>query len=235
MAPLTRISGPSATPKAKMFASIITPLAAQAFKSEHVEHEFSNTKSIYNIKSDIEMTTDDDTPIVVTVQYDPVTGLRPSEAAVRQALDRQLSQRTTPINKNEPIIVNFLKQNIQPQLPIRLQQQQRPSIRIPIHNQHQHNPFLPPRVPQPSRTLPSQPLVQRLPNPLLQNGSIRLVQAPKPLINRQLFQTVKMPRLPNRNINSAWTSNFHPPGFFAYLEFFLNKIFKELVFILVLF
>jgi hypothetical protein len=218
MPPLPRISGPSSTPRAKLFASIIAPYTAEAFKSDHQTQD----TSISYPKSDIEMTTDDDTPIIVTVQYDPETGGRPSEVAIRQAVEHQLNQRSNPINKKDPVVLNFLKPPIQPQLPIRFSQQQqvvyqpipqRPSLRIATPTVQQLNSFLPSTVPQPSRALSSLPFVHRPPHSFLQNGNIRPKQAPKPFINRQQFQTIKLPRLPNRNISSAWGNSFYSTGF----------------------
>jgi hypothetical protein len=184
--------------------------------------------------------TDDDAPIIVKVRYNPEAGTLPSEDAIRQAVDNQLNQRSDKKSKKEPIIVNFLGKNIQPQLPIRPQQpvfnqsqlpiQQRPSLQTLIPSQqkqqiHQRNPSLPQIAPKPSRTSSSIPPVHRPPHPFLQNGNIHPVQAPKPLIKRKQLQSIKIPQLPNRNISSGRTNRTSSTGFFAYLQF-IFLIFK---------
>ena len=88
MAPLSRISGPSSTPKARMFA---TPFVPAKLPRSHRE------------------LTDDDTPIVVKVRYHADAGGPPSEHVVRQAIDEQFHrQRWNRRRKHEPLIVNFL-------------------------------------------------------------------------------------------------------------------------------
>ena len=90
MAPLARISGPSSTPKANLFATITAP-------------DQSN-----RLTSDIERTNDDDTPIIVKVRYDARTGVLPSDDAIRKAIRHQISDRN---RKKDPIIVDFSKPN----------------------------------------------------------------------------------------------------------------------------
>ena len=90
MAPLSRISGPSLTPKAKMFA---TPFVPAKLPRSHRE------------------LTDDDTPIIVKVRYHADAGGPPSELVVRQAIDDQLQQqRWNRRRKHEPLVVTFLGQ-----------------------------------------------------------------------------------------------------------------------------
>jgi hypothetical protein len=104
MAPLARISGPSSTPKANLFATITAPV-----QSHRLSPEFS--KISYG-KSDIERT-DDDTPIFVKVRYDPRMGVVPSDDAVRKAISHHISDRN---RRRDPIIVDFSKPNKQTKL-----------------------------------------------------------------------------------------------------------------------
>jgi len=172
MAPLAKISGPSSTPQAKLFASTYAPVDKQTNKLNPLKQEISKKHQ----KFDIEMT-DDDAPIIVKIRYDPRNGVLPSEDAVKKAINNNIFDKKT---KNNPIIVNFFEQNIQRRLPSPSQ--------LPL---------------QPSRTLPSIP----------HNKNIRPVQAPKPLINRQKYQFLNLPKLPNRNISSASTKEFNRTGF----------------------
>jgi len=199
IAPLARISGPSSSPQAKMFATINPPTDNQINRSNHSQ--------ISNQKSDIEMT-DDNTPIIVKVRYDPQTGVRPSEDAVRKALDNQIFDRKTEKN---PIVLHFFGQNSQLQLSNRMQQNSFPSG-IPL---------------QSSRTSLS------MPHPFLYDKNIRPVQPPKPFINHQKIQSLQIRRLPNRNISSLSTNESARTGLLftlIYNLFFLfsNKILKEL-------
>jgi hypothetical protein len=104
MAPLARISGPSSTPKANLFATITAPV-----QSHRLSPEFS--KISYG-KSYIERT-DDDTPIFVKVRYDPRMGVVPSDDAVRKAISHHISDRN---RRRDPIIVDFSKPNKQTKL-----------------------------------------------------------------------------------------------------------------------
>ena len=96
IAPLRRIAGPSCTPQAKMFATPFAPVHLLA------------------VQSSLELTDDDERPLIVKVRYDADAGARPSERAVRQAIDEQLQeqqqQRANQRMKHEPLIVNFLGQ-----------------------------------------------------------------------------------------------------------------------------
>lgn len=139
--------------------------------------------------------TDDDATVIVRVRYDPETGAPPSEEAVREAVNNQLMQRIGPNRKKDPIIVDFMRQNIPPNMPMRPQQpmfnrsvqpfQQRPSLRIPIAPQQlrlQRNPSPLLRPIRPPHFMPSGPPVQRL----QQNTHIRPIQ-PVPFIRQQIF------------------------------------------------
>lgn len=90
MAPLSRISGSSSTPKAKMFA---IPFVPAKLPRSHLD------------------LTDDDTPIIVKVRYHADAGAPPSEHVVRQAIDEQFQQqRWNRRRKHQPLIVSFLGQ-----------------------------------------------------------------------------------------------------------------------------
>ncbi|UJR13524.1 hypothetical protein I4U23_000538 [Adineta vaga] len=196
MPPLAHIVGPSTSPKAKLFASIVAPVDTQAGKSTIVTQDVVSTRtSICSKRSEVEMT-DDDATVIVKVRYDPESGGPPSEDTVRQAIDNQLIQRSGLNKKKEPIVVNFIGQNLQPNLPIRPHQptfnrqilpfQQRPSLRIPIQSQPsqiQQNPFPLPRPTQPTTIFPLPPPVNHIP----QNSNIRPAQALQPSIRQQTF------------------------------------------------
>ncbi|CAF1479164.1 unnamed protein product [Rotaria sp. Silwood1] len=131
MAPLSRILGPCATPKAKLFATTIAPTDAQTIKSNQIKQDdISDIQSIYNTKSDVDFINnyydDDDEgpPIIVKVQYDPQNDPPPDEDFIRQAVNDQLDQLPNNINHQEPIVFNFIGRNIKPDLSVRVQQQQ---------------------------------------------------------------------------------------------------------------
>jgi len=106
MAPLAHISGPSSTPQAKMFATPAAPSDNTANRSQ----QFSR---ISRGRSDMG-TIDEDAPIIVKVRYDPQTGGRPTEDAVRKALNQQ---RFDQKMRTEPIVLNFFEQkNAHPQI-----------------------------------------------------------------------------------------------------------------------
>ena len=132
MAPLARISGPSSTPQAKMFATITAPTDKPTKKSHH--------------------SIDEDAPIIVKVRYDPQAGGRPTDDAVRKAINQQIFDQKP---RKEPIVLNFFEQR----------------------NAHSHirqHP-LPTRITLPSsRTFPS------VPHPFLRNRSTHVVQSAKP-------------------------------------------------------
>ncbi|CAF1610360.1 unnamed protein product [Adineta ricciae] len=196
MAPLTRIAGPSSSPRAKLFASATAPMDMHVPQSSAVTTQgiISTRTSVCSRGSDVD-TIDDDATVIVRVRYDPDIAPPPSEEAVREAINNQLMQRTGPNRKKEPIIIDFMRQNIQPNIPVRPPQpsfnrsvlpfQQRPSLRIPIAPQQlrlQQNPF---PLPRPTRAPPHMPSglpIQRL----QQNTYIRPVQ-PVPLIRQQTF------------------------------------------------
>jgi hypothetical protein len=137
--------------------------------------------------------TDDDAPIIVKIQYDPRTGVLPSEDAVRKAIDDKIFNKKT---KNHPIVVNSFGQNIQRRLP----NASHPQISL-----------------QPSYSFPSIP---HPPRPFLRAKNIHPMQAPKPLINRQKYQSLNLPQLPNRNISSASIKESNRTGFiFVYRQF----------------
>jgi len=94
MAPLTRITGPISTPRAKMFASIPAPAAGYSQYDREI--------------------IDDDSPIVIKVRYDPRTDVRPSEQFVRAALDQQIRNHKL---KQQPIIMNYSRENFSTQIP----------------------------------------------------------------------------------------------------------------------
>jgi hypothetical protein len=196
MAPLAKISGPSSTPQAKLFASTYAPVDKQTNKLNPLTQKISKNYQ----KFDIEMT-DDDAPIIVKIRYDPRNGVLPSGDAVKKAINNNIFDKKT---KNDPITVNFFEQNNQRRLP-------NPS-QLPL---------------QPSRTFHSIP---HPPHPFIHNKNIRPVQAPKPLINRQKYQFLNLPQLPNRNISSASTKELNRTGFVfclskIYFLLFSNKIF----------
>ncbi|CAF1022037.1 unnamed protein product [Adineta steineri] len=155
MPPLPRIVGPSTSPKAKLFASIVAPVDAQAIKISDLMRKVSKTTTtISSQRSEVDIT-DDDSTVIVKVRYDPSNGAPPSEEAVREAINNQLVQRSHTHGKKEPIVVNFSRQNIQSQFPIRQLQapinrpifsfQQRPPVQIPAHLQQQLQPQSQPR------------------------------------------------------------------------------------------
>jgi hypothetical protein len=183
MAPLTRISGPSSTPQANLFETITAPVKSQ----------------ISNGKSDIEIT-DDDTPIIVKVRYDPKAGVLPTEDAIHQAISHQIFDRK---KRKDPIVVDFFEQNKQSQL---------------------SKPFSNRVALQPSSTFPS---ISRPPHPFLRHRKSHPTEAPKPVINRQQNRSRQIPRLPNRNISSAWTNGVYPKGLF--LCVYLQLIFHILI------
>ncbi|CAF0898023.1 unnamed protein product [Adineta ricciae] len=196
MAPFARITGPSSSPRAKLFASATAPMDVHVPQSSAVTTQgtISTRTSICSRRSDADMT-DDDATVIVRVRYDPDIAPPPSEEAVREAVNNQLMQRTGPNKKKDPIIVDFMRQNIQPNIPVRPPQpifnrsvqpfQQRPSLRIPIAPQQlrlQRNPFPLPRPTRPPPLMPSGLPIQHL----QQNTYVRPVQ-PVPLIRQQTF------------------------------------------------
>jgi hypothetical protein len=139
--------------------------------------------------------TDDDTPIIVKVRYDSQAGVLPTEAAIRQAIDHQIFDRR---KEKDPIVLNFFGQNKQSQL---------------------SKPF-PTRV-----ALQSSCSISHPPNSFLRHKKTQPVQPPKPIINRRQNQSLQIPRLPNRNIISAWTNEVYPTGFFFSLIYNLFLVF----------
>ncbi|CAF0816011.1 unnamed protein product [Didymodactylos carnosus] len=109
--PLPFISGPTSTPKAKMFASVqaptIAPLAYEERVSDITIDEFDN-----------------DEPIYVIAQYDPSTSNKPSEAEIHHAVENQLAnvrkqqqqQQLRPYVSPSKIIVEYNKPPPHPQL-----------------------------------------------------------------------------------------------------------------------
>jgi hypothetical protein len=231
MAPLARILGPSITPKTKLFASIAAPTDAQGMKTNRIIKEISKTPTMSHPKSDVEMS-DDNSTILVKVIYDPITGAPPSEDTLRQAFNNRLIRRSDQKNKKDAIIVNLLEQNSQTKLPIRLQQsvfnrstvsfqqQQRSSIRIPFHSSQpqltqQKNPFSSSlKTSQTPLSLPPLPPIRRASHLSSQNENTHLIQATKPLLDRQEFQTRRLSRLPNQTIKPLRANRSYSTGFF---------------------
>ncbi|CAF3168666.1 unnamed protein product [Rotaria sp. Silwood2] len=232
MAPLSRILGPSSTPKAKLFASIIAPTDAQAIKSSQLTEDLSNIESIYHSKTDIDMT-DDDIPIIVKVEYDPETGY-PNEDIIRQAVNNRLNQLSNNINHQQPIVFNFRGPSIKPNVSVRVQQQQQqqqvynkgdqsveehPSIRIPVFSQekqeenYEENDFIRSKLSRSLNKYPSIHSVHNSSHPFQNNQNISSVQISKPLINRQEVQSNKMQQLPNQNIISSRANEYDKTEF----------------------
>lgn len=170
MAPAARISGPHATLQSKLFANINAPI-------DNLTQQIT--------KSDVVMA-DDDAPIIVKVRYDPLTGVKPSEEAVRKAIDNQMLNN---ISSKEPIVMNFVGQNIQPQV---------------------LKSFSFGKSPQPSYNFPPKP------SSFLHNTNIRPEQLRKPSVNHQSIQPLKVPQLPNRNIHVPLTNGSNSTGFLLF-------------------
>jgi hypothetical protein len=205
MAPLTRISGPSSSPKAKMFASIIAPSDSQAVKSTRPAREKSKTKSASHRKPAVAVNDDDDNaPIIVKVQYDPTTGVRPSEDAVQRAIAAQLKQRSNERSNKDPIVINPAGQIIQPRMPIRppqpyifnrpmLPNQQtinRPLLRMPPSSQQQQQIF---QQQQMYHQRPPQQIFQQRPPQLISQP-----KPPQPMLQQRPPQQITQPKPPQQ-------------------------------------
>lgn len=131
MAPISRISGPIATPRGKMFATATAP-------SENQPNPVSKVR--------FEEPEEDPGPLIVKVRYNPQAGGVPSEDAIRKVIGHQLFDRRA---RKDPIIVDFL----QPNRPAQIQQNP------PLSNSINTRPSrLFPRTPHPSqRSLTPQP------------------------------------------------------------------------------
>jgi hypothetical protein len=231
MAPLPRILGPSTVPKSKLFASIGAPTDAQAIKPSQSTPEIPKITPISHLTPDVERS-DANTPVIVKVIYDPTAGAPPTEDTVLRAIDNQLISRFNKNNKKHPIILNLLEQNIQSKFPNRSQQPvfnrsilpfpQSSSVRIPSYSSRQ-NDFPPSKTSQSSRPFPPLPPKRHASHLPPQNKNTHLVQATKPLLNREKFQSRRLSRLPNQNI----TNKSYLKGFFHLLLFSLTKIHKN--------
>ena len=134
MAPVSRIMGPSSTPIASLFATIIAPSDAKAMKSAQLsllepdtttntlskpmvirndlpaddDHPYDET----DVTGDDYDDDDDDTPIIVKVRYDPNAGAPPSEDLIRQAVDNRLKGSSGPKGAGEPLVLDFRRDSI---------------------------------------------------------------------------------------------------------------------------
>jgi len=233
MAPLPRILGPSTVPKSKLFASIVAPTDAQAIKPSQSTPEIPKITPLSHPTPDVERN-DSNTPVIVKVIYDPTAGAPPTEDTVLRAIDNQLISRFNKNNKKHPIILNLLEQNIQSKFPNRSQQpvfnrsilpfQQSSSVRIPSYSSQQkhQNHFPPSKASQSSRPFPPLPPKRHASHVAPQNDNTHLVQATKPLLNREKFQPRKVSRLPNQNI----TNKSYLKGFFIYFSYLQLKSIK---------
>ena len=165
VAPISRISGPISTPRGKMFATAAAPAENQPYPNEH--HG----------------------PIIIKVRYDPQAGGVPSEDAIRKAIGHQIFDRRA---RKDPIIVNFLQPNRQPQI------QQSP---LPNSITTQPSRFFPP-TPHPSR----RPLPRKIDH---------LVQIPKPFINESRALPVHRAQLIRRKRSPIRTYRDQPKGFLS--------------------
>ncbi|CAF4562926.1 unnamed protein product, partial [Rotaria socialis] len=133
MAPLTRISGPSSSVKASMFANITAPSDSQAMKSSILTQATASTVADSHVQSVVETNgnvtddnyeneeeeeddDDDEDPIIVTVRYDPEAGALPPEDAIRQAVNNKLKGQSDKKKINDPIIFDFINHGARPQI-----------------------------------------------------------------------------------------------------------------------
>lgn len=192
MAPISRISGPIPTLKANMFATTIVPSDNQIDPSSKIDYE--------NLD-------DGNAPIVVKVRYDPQSGGKPSEDAVRHAIGQQLFDRR---GRKDPIIVNFVPPNIPIQMPNRIQQNPLPTTAI-----SQTSRFAPP-LPHPS----VRPL---------RHKNDHSVQTAQPFINQSRALPLRKTRLAHQNRNPTRVQSKGVSCDFSNFknEFFLFEYFRR--------
>ncbi|CAF1614029.1 unnamed protein product [Rotaria magnacalcarata] len=130
MAPLTRISGPSSSVKASMFANTTAPSDSQAMKSSILTQTTASTVADSHFQPAVETNDnvtddnyendedddDDEAPIIVTVRYDPEAGAPPPEDAIRQAVNNKLKGQSDKKKTHDPIIFDFINHGARPQI-----------------------------------------------------------------------------------------------------------------------